>query len=120
MPSRKTTRYWVLVHPNARDLAWNAHGWAPLADATVFSTAGKSMFKARRSVVGRWMAYPDVLTTAPAMVAIDLANPDAQPDKAPIRSRASRARNRLIREARAKSLRTADPFPTYTRRNPER
>lgn len=118
MPPIKKTTYWLLVHPNAPDLAWGPRGWRKFKDATVFSRAGKDMFKARSAIAGRWMSYPDVLTVPPARIGIDLADPGsiANPNAYDPNGRAVvRKRNRLAREERARMLREQDPFPNPRR-----
>lgn len=113
MPPIKRHTYWLLVHPQAPDLAWGPRGWRRFKDASVFSEVGKEMFKARRDVRGRWMSYPDVLTIPPARIGIDLANPSTNDDNAidPTSRAVTRARNRLAREERARMLRKHNPLP---------
>jgi hypothetical protein len=113
VPRIKTHTYWMLVHPQAPDLAWGPRGWRLFKDATVFSDVGKAMFRARRDERGRWMRYPDVLTMPPERIGIDLANPGTVNDNAiDHNGRAvTRERNRLAREERARILRKQDPLP---------
>ena len=121
MPSAKRVDYWMLVHPEAPDLAWGARGWTAFAAATVFSNVGRDMFKARRKVRGRWMRYPDVLTMPPAPRWIDVNRAVPALDSEhnvdnPTNRAVTRKRNRLEREARARALREADPLPLGVKR----
>ena len=121
MPPLKQVSHYLLCHPNAPDLAWGPRGWTSLKTATVFSGAGKEMFKARRAVRGRWLSYPEVLTTPPVRIGIDFTRPAPLDSEHNIHDPTGRAvtreRNRLAREARAKALREADPLPTGVKHN---
>lgn len=109
MPSAKRVTCFLLVHPNAPDLAWGKRGWTKFSAATVFSEAGSFMFAARNDVRGRWLLYPDVLHNPPELIPVGISTEGAYSMRA---AKAKRAAAALARKARADALRRADPLPT--------